>query len=131
MLNMIGAIEEPTSGTVDVAGHTLSGLDEDGRTSPNVNRFFDSLQGSFDAVVSVEMLEHIRNHPDLLDRLAAPPLRVVTWDTDADDLGAMCDAFDADVADGGLDLGDEAVVERVDARTVRKTVDSLLDICHW
>jgi cyclopropane-fatty-acyl-phospholipid synthase len=29
------------------------------------------LQGSFDAVVSVEMLEHIRNHPDLLDRLAA------------------------------------------------------------
>ena len=28
------------------------------------------LQGSFDAVVSVEMLEHIRNHPALLDRLA-------------------------------------------------------------
>ena len=41
---------------------------------------------------------------DLLDRLAAPPHRVVTWDTDADDLGAMCNAFDADVADGGLDL---------------------------
>lgn len=41
---------------------------------------------------------------DLISLLDAPPLRLATWDTDADDLGAMCRAFDADVADGGLDL---------------------------
>ncbi len=32
MLNLIGAIEEPTSGSVQVANHSISGLDDAGRT---------------------------------------------------------------------------------------------------
>jgi glucosamine-6-phosphate deaminase len=41
---------------------------------------------------------------DLLARLAAPPARLVTWDTTTPDLTAECGRMEEEIAEGGLDL---------------------------
>ena len=80
MLNMIGAIEQPTSGTVDVAGHTLVGLDEAGRTSyrrAEVGFVFQlyNLVPSLTAAENVQLIAEITG-PDAEERARAALDRV-------------------------------------------------------
>ena len=80
MLNMIGAIEQPTSGTVDVAGHALAGLDEAGRTSyrrAEVGFVFQlyNLVPSLTAAENVQLIAEITG-PDAEERARAALDRV-------------------------------------------------------
>jgi putative ABC transport system ATP-binding protein len=80
MLNMIGAIEQPTSGTVDVAGHTLTGLDEAGRTTyrrAEVGFVFQlyNLVPSLTAAENVQLIAEITG-PDAEERSRAALDRV-------------------------------------------------------